>query len=116
MKKVLIRHLLLIKFKQSAKFSELEEIMVLFESLTNKIEGILSVECGVNDNPDNKNKVYTHLVMITFENDEYRRNYLMHPEHVELKKIFKPLVEELIVFDYKVLLLQNELDKKGTIY
>jgi len=98
----LIRHIILIKFKATAKTNEINELKASFESMPSKVEGVNSVEWGLNNSNEGKNKGYTHVVLMNFVDNAGRDNYLPHPEHVELKKIFKPILEELTVFDYKV--------------
>ncbi|MCP3849364.1 MAG: Dabb family protein [Gammaproteobacteria bacterium] len=98
----MIRHMLLIKFKQSAELSQIEELRALFESMPSKVEGVVSVEWGLNDSPENMNQGYTHSILMTFTNEEGRQNYLPHPEHDKLKEVFRPLLEDIVVFDYQV--------------
>ena len=52
----MIRHVILIKFKQSASLSQIDTLRTLFESMSDKITGVVSVEWGVNDSEENKNK------------------------------------------------------------
>lgn len=98
----MIRHILLIRFKKTADAPEIEKLKTLFASMPNKIEGVVSVEWGINDSPENKNEGYTHSVLMTFANDQGRENYLPHPEHEKLKQVFEPILEDIIVFDYQV--------------
>lgn len=39
---------------------------------------------------------------MTFVDDKGRENYLYHPEHDALKKVFRPLLDEIVVFDFTV--------------
>ena len=39
---------------------------------------------------------------MTFTNEQARKNYLPHPEHEALKKVFVPLLDDIVVFDYQV--------------
>ena len=48
----MIRHILLIKFKQDAPESELLRLKALFEAMPNLIDGVVSVEWGENDSPE----------------------------------------------------------------
>lgn len=98
----MIRHILLIKFKQSAEPSQLDELRALFESMPDKVEGVVSVEWGMNDSPEGKNQGYTHAVFMTFADEDGRQNYLPHPEHDALRQVFRPLLEDIIVVDYPV--------------
>ncbi|MEZ8824531.1 Dabb family protein [Vibrio amylolyticus] len=96
----MIRHVLLIKFKEDTKASELDLLKGLFESIPEKIEGVVSVEWGMNDSQEGRDKGYTHAVLMTFLDEAGRQNYLPHPEHNALKLVFVPLIEDIIVFDY----------------
>ena len=98
----MIRHIILIKFKSTAKINEINELKASFESMPLKVEGVHSVEWGLNDSPEGKNKGYTHAVLMNLVYDAGRDNYLPHPEHDELKKLFGPILDDLVVFDYTV--------------
>ncbi len=97
----MIRHVLLIKFKKHSESSEIVKLKALFESMPEKVDGVVSVEWGVNDSPEGKNQGYTHSVLMTFTDENARVNYLPHPEHEALKEVFLPLLEDIIVFDYQ---------------
>jgi len=97
-----IRHIILIRFKATAKINEISDLKASFESMPSKVDGVHSVEWGLNDSPEGKNKDYTHVVLMNFVDDAGRDNYLPHPEHGELIKLFRPILEDLIVFDYTV--------------
>lgn len=96
----MIRHLLLIQFKDSVTPGQIDEVEALFLAIPAKVNGVLAVEWGLNDSPEHKNKGYTHAVLMNFADEAGRRNYLPHPEHDALRAVFKPLVEDIIVFDY----------------
>lgn len=96
----MIRHILLIQFKPTAKEADILALMSLFEAIPSKVDGVEAVEWGINDSPEGKNKEYTHSVLMTFRDEQGRQNYLPHPEHDALKAVFRPLLEDIIVFDY----------------
>ncbi|EGR2241030.1 TPA: Dabb family protein [Vibrio cholerae] len=98
----MIRHILLIKFRPSADPSDIEKLKNLFASMPDKVDGVLSVEWGENDSPEGKNQGYSHSVLMTFSDEKGRQNYLPHPEHEVLKKVFRPLLEDIVVFDYTI--------------
>lgn len=98
----MIRHILLIKFKTSATSDKIQQLRELFEAMPTKVEGVTDVEWGLNNSPEGKNKDYTHAVMMTFADEAGRQNYLPHPEHDALKEVFRPLLEDIIVFDYEI--------------
>ena len=98
----MIRHLLLIRFKPDTSTSQIQQVRQAFEHIPNNIEGICSLEWGTNDSPEDKNNGFTHSVLMTFENETARQHYLPHPEHLKLKQIFRPVLDDIIVFDYQV--------------
>ncbi|HAK8512822.1 TPA: Dabb family protein [Salmonella enterica subsp. enterica serovar Potsdam] len=97
----MIRHILLMKFNDDTLSEQLCKIKESFLSLTDKISGVVSVEWGENDSPEEKNAGFTHCVIMTFRDEPTRRGYLHHPEHIALKKIFRPHLKDIIVFDYQ---------------
>lgn len=98
----MIRHILLIKFKDAAEASEIDQVRSLFEAMPDKVEGVVAVEWGLNDSPEGKNQGYTHCVLMTFSDETARQHYLPHPEHDLLKDVFLPLLDDIIVVDYQV--------------
>lgn len=98
----MIRHILLIQFKPTATEADILALMSLFEVIPSKVDGVEAVEWGINDSPEGKNKQYTHSVLMTFRDEQGRQNYLPHPEHDALKAVFRPLLEDIIVFDYSL--------------
>ncbi len=96
----MIRHILLIKFKTVAKPSKIDDVRELFEAMPAKVEGVESVEWGLNDSSEGLDQGFTHAVMMTFSDEQARQNYLPHPEHEALKAVFVPLVDDIVVFDY----------------
>ena len=52
----LIRHVVCFKFKQDASSNQIEKVETEFGALKNKIPGILSLEWGLNNSPENLNK------------------------------------------------------------
>lgn len=98
----MIRHILLIQFKPNASSQQIDALKASFLSMPEKVGGVESVEWGLNDSPEGKNKHYTHCVMMTFADEAGRDLYLPHPEHDALKEIFRPILEDIVVFDYTV--------------
>lgn len=98
----MIRHILLIKFKEDADPQQVDVLRNLFLAMPHKVEGVVDVEWGENDSPEHKNQGYTHSVVMTFADEAGRQNYLPHPEHNALKVVFRPLLDNVIVFDYQV--------------
>ena len=98
----MIRHLLLIEFKPTVDAAQIAAVKTLFETIPEKIEGIVAVEWGLNDSPEGLNKQFTHAVFMTFADEAARTNYLPHPAHEALKQVFVPLLNDIVVFDYSL--------------
>lgn len=98
----MIRHILLIEFKASATPSQINALKDSFESIPEKISAVHSVEWGINNSPEQKNKHFTHAVVMNFTDSAAREQYLPHPEHKALQLLFEPILEDIIVFDYSV--------------
>ena len=97
-----IRHILLIRFRGSASAADIEQVRRLFDAIPDKVPGVRSVEWGLNNSPENKNRGYTHCVFMTFVDEAGREAYLPHPEHDRLRAVFSPLLDDIVVFDYEV--------------
>ena len=98
----MIRHILLIKFKESVQPADIEAVRQVFLEVPSKISGVTDVEFGENNSPEGKNEGFTHCVFMTFRDEAGRDEYLPHPEHEALKEVFVPTLEDIIVFDYTV--------------
>lgn len=96
----MVRHILLIRFKNTATLEDIHAVRIGFLCLSEHIDGILDVEWGENDSPENINAGFTHCVLMTFSDDASRRQYLPHPAHDKLKERYRPVVHDIIVFDY----------------
>ncbi len=97
---MMIRHILLVQFTSAATDSDIAAVRSAFIGIPDRIEGVESVEWGTNNSPENMNKHYTHCVLMTFKDEAARSRYLPHPAHEELKAVFVPTIEDILVFDY----------------
>jgi hypothetical protein len=100
----LVKHIVVFKYKASATSSQIAEVTKAFKSLKDKIPGIAKFEYGVNSSPENLNKGFTHVYLVTFENGEARDAYLPHPEHKKFGELLVKLnvLEEAFVVDFQV--------------
>ena len=95
----MVRHLLLIQFKDHADPTKINAMFKQFSDLKLKINGIESIEYGPNQNPEKLNKNFTHAVVVTFSNFVARDDYLIHPDHKDLEHVLLNLLADLVVFD-----------------
>lgn len=99
----MIRHILFITFTDSALPEQILAVRTAFLQIPARIEGVTSVEWGVNDSPEEKNAGFTHCVLMTFADEAARQRYLPHLAHDDLKVIFRPILREIIVLEYTVI-------------
>jgi hypothetical protein len=99
-----VKHIVLFKYKPGATSGQIKEVTEAFRALKGKIPGITSFECGVNNSPENLNKGFTHVYLVTFENAEARDAYLPHPEHKKFGELLRKLdvLHEALVVDFQV--------------
>ena len=96
-----IKHIVCFKFLDNSSPSEIKKIEKLFLSLQEKIPGVLRIEGGENNSPENLNKGLTHCFIITFKDALARANYLPHPEHQKFVSQLKPCLDDVLVIDFE---------------
>jgi hypothetical protein len=98
-----MKHIVIFKYKAGATAGEINEVTKAFQALKDKIPGIISFEYGANNSPENLNKGFTHVYLITFENAGARDAYLPHPEHRKFGELLGKLaiLEEAFVVDFQ---------------
>jgi Stress responsive A/B Barrel Domain len=98
-----VKHIVLFKYKAGATPDQIDEVTKSFKALKDKIPGIVSFEYGVNSSPENLNKGFTHVYLVTFENAEARDAYLPHPEHQKFGELLGKLsiLDEAFVVDFQ---------------
>jgi len=96
----MIRHILFITFTEDATADQINAVRQAFLHIPQQVEGVVSVEWGVNDSPEGKNAGYTHCVLMSFAGEPARQRYLAHPAHDALKAIFRPVLQDILVLDF----------------
>jgi len=95
-----LRHVVLFSFKETATAAEVQQVEEAFANLAVEIDEIEDFEWGLNNSPENINKGFTHCFFVTFNNEEARDNYLVHPKHKEFGALVGPVIEDVLVVDY----------------
>ncbi|WDI41092.1 Dabb family protein [Bremerella sp. P1] len=95
-----LRHVVIFKFKESAKAEDIEKVEKAFAALPKKIPVIQDYEWGTNNSPEMLDKGFTHCFLVTFASEDDRAEYLPHPEHQKFVSILRPHLEEAFVIDY----------------
>jgi hypothetical protein len=99
-----VKHIVVFKYKNTATSAQIDEVTAAFVALKNKIPGIVSFEYGVNNSPENLNKGFTHVYLLTFKDAASRDAYLPHPEHKKFGDLLGRLgvLEEPFVVDFEI--------------
>lgn len=97
-----LRHVVAFKYKSNATDQQIAEVTDAFRSLQHSIPGILAFEHGINNSPEGKNQGFTHVYLLTFENEAARDTYLPHPEHQKFGELLGRLdiLDDAFVIDY----------------
>jgi quinol monooxygenase YgiN len=93
-------HVVLFKFKESAKPEDIDTIVAGFAALPKKIEGIVDYSWGTNSSPEGLNEGFTHVFIVTFKDAAARDAYLPHPAHQEFVKTLRPHLQQPLVVDF----------------
>lgn len=96
----LLRHVVLFKFKDTAKPADIKKVEAAFAGLSRKISLIKQFEWGTNNSPENLNQGLTHCFFVTFTSEKDRDAYLVHPDHQAFVEILKPQLDKVTVIDY----------------
>ncbi|KAJ4973643.1 hypothetical protein NE237_006817 [Protea cynaroides] len=99
--KGVVKHVLLVKFKDDVPPEKIDEVIEAFANLVNLIEPLKNFQWGTNVSIENLNQGYTHLFECTFESVQGVAEYIPHPAHVEFSNLFVPVIDKFVVFDYK---------------
>ena len=95
-----LRHVVLVKFKDSATPEQVKEAEKLFAGLKGQIDEIEDFEWGTNNSPEGLSQDFTHCFLVTFKSEEARDAYLPHKAHLAFVEKVKPLFDKVLVVDY----------------
>ena len=95
-----LRHMVLLKFKEDATAEQVRAIETAFCRLPSATGLIHSLEWGANVSPENMNQGFTHCFFLTFKTEADRDSYLPHPAHKEFGALLGPVLDKVLVIDY----------------
>ena len=95
-----LRHVVLFKFKENTSKDAIARAEKAFVALPSKISQIKSFEWGINNSTEGINKGFTHCYFLSFNSEEDRAIYLLHPDHKAFGEILKPIIDDVLVVDY----------------
>lgn len=96
----LLRHVVMLKFKDGSTPAEIKKVEEAFAGLAKKISLIKQFEWGTNNSPENLNQGLTHCFLVTFASEKDRDAYLVHPDHKVFVEILMPHLDKVTVLDY----------------
>jgi hypothetical protein len=96
----LLRHVVLLKFKDDSNEADVKKVENAFRALQSKIKQIRSFEWGTNNSPENINQGFTHCFFVSFSTEKDREVYLPHPAHKAFVEVLTPHLDKVLVVDY----------------
>jgi hypothetical protein len=94
------RHVVLLKFKDTAAPADVKQVEAAFVALKAKIPQVRALEWGTNVSPEGLDQGFTHCFLLTFKSKADLEIYLPHPEHQAFVTLVKPVLEKVLVVDY----------------
>jgi len=95
----MIVHIVMFKFKDENKEANILKVKAALEALPQKIEGLLSMEVGIDFNQGER--AFDLVLTSTFSTKEDLKVYATHPAHLEVVSFIKEVCSETKVVDYE---------------
>jgi hypothetical protein len=96
----MLRHVVLLKFKDEASAADIKKVENAFRALPSKIKEIKALEWGTNNSPENLAQGFTHCFFLSFADEKGREAYLPHPDHKAFGALLGPYLDKVLVVDY----------------
>lgn len=94
----MIVHIVMFKFKEEDKASNLELVKTKLNELVSKIDELKSMEVGIDF--DQSARAFDLSLYSTFATKEDLKAYAVHPEHLKVVELIKSVTLESKVVDY----------------
>jgi len=94
----MIVHIVMFKFKKENQAENINKTRELLEALVDEIDGLLSMEVGIDFNQSDR--AFDLSLYSTFENEDELKVYATHPAHLEVVSFIKQVTLESKVVDY----------------
>ena len=101
MSPAVLRHLVLLRFRPEALAADIASIEGAFAALRHQIDSVRDLEWGTDVSPEGLAKGFTHVFMLSFADDAGRDHYLPHPLHQAFVARLQPLLDDVLVIDYR---------------
>ncbi len=96
----MIVHIVMFKFKEEEKVSNIEIVEKKLNELVQKIDELKSMEVGINFTESDR--AFDLSLYSTFETKEDLKTYAVHPQHLKVVELIKSVTTESKVVDYIV--------------
>jgi len=96
----LLRHVVLLKFKDDATPMQMKAIEEAFRALPSQIPEIVDFEWGRDVSIEGKHQDFTHCFLVSFADDVGRNVYLPHPAHKAFVDLLLPILDKATVIDF----------------
>ncbi|EES03227.1 hypothetical protein BDA96_03G228100 [Sorghum bicolor] len=96
-----VKHILLARFKEDVTQERLDELIRGYAALVAAVPSMKAFHWGTDVSIENMHQGFTHVFESTFESTEGIKEYIEHPKHVEFANVFLPVLDKVIVIDYK---------------
>ena len=94
----MIVHVVMFKFKDENKASNIQKVQVELDALVAKIPALKSMEVGVNFSKENR--AFDLFLHTTFDTKEDLKTYAVHEKHLKVIELIKKVTIESKVVDY----------------
>ena len=94
----MLKHLVLLKFKESVTKEQIEDLQKSLLSLPGKIKEIKEYQCGRDLRPT---KTYDFALVAAFDNFEALRRYQVQPDHVNVLTKVRNLSSRIDAVDFE---------------
>ena len=96
----MIVHIVMFKFKDENKESNIQEVVKRLNALVELVPELRSMEVGVNFT--DSERAFDLSLYSTFETKEALGAYAIHPEHLKVVELIKSVTLESKVVDYEI--------------
>ena len=77
----MIRHIVLIRFREDVPLTVIADIFKDLVALTDKLPGVRSITCGTSDSPEKMERGYMHGFVVDFEDGAALEGYQDDADH-----------------------------------
>ncbi len=96
----MLRHVVLVKFKEGSSKEEIAKVIEGFRALPSKISEVAAFEYGTDNSPEGLANGFTHCFFFSFKTEKDRDAYLPHAAHKAFVDTALPHIEKVLVVDY----------------